>query len=120
MAVGRTAVVDGLGADSFELLDVVEASEHSDAVEEDCEVKEVKDKEEGEVSPKPVKQIANGLDSVMVSGMLRNISDKVATKLKQDEIGLQCSATLWHIGISSLTSGGLQRWLHVFLCLTRF
>ena len=53
-------------------------------VEEDCEVKEVKDKEEGEVSPKPVKQIANGLDSVMVSGMLRNISDKVATKLKQE------------------------------------
>ena len=41
MAVGRTAVVDGLGADSFELLDVVEASEHSDAVEEDCDVNDV-------------------------------------------------------------------------------
>ena len=53
-------------------------------IEEDREVKEVKDKEEGEASPKPVKQIANGLDSVMVSGMLRNISDKVATKLKQE------------------------------------
>ena len=59
-------------------------------IEEDREVKEVEeveeveDKEEGEASPKPVKQIANGLDSVMVSGMLRNISDKVATKLKQE------------------------------------
>ena len=63
-------------------------------MEEDCEGEkeekdegaEKKDKEEGgEASMKPaVKQIANGLDSVMVSGMLRNISDKVATKLKQE------------------------------------
>ena len=33
-------------------------------------------KDEKEVAPSSVKQIASGLDSVMVSGMLRNISDK--------------------------------------------
>ena len=52
--------------------------------EEMKEETEKKDKEGDEALAKPVKQIASGLDSVMVSGMLRNISDKVATKLKQE------------------------------------
>ena len=67
-------------------------------------------KDEKEVAPSSVKQIASGLDSVMVSGMLRNISDKVATKLKQESEEELVDIMVKKMGEKEGDGGGIVSW----------